>query len=386
MNNSMGLSERHALEKKVLETVDGLKGEIAETNRYLYEHPELSNKEHESSRYLTERARQHGFEVEMGVAGLATAFRAFPAAVNPGPRVAFLAEYDALPGVGHGCGHNMIGTAGVYAAIGLASVAEDLPGSVGLFGTPAEETDGGKIHMLHAGVFEGVTAALMAHPGLDTEIAYSSLACTCVVVEFVGKSAHAAASPWKGINALDAMIQLFVSVDQLRKQLPLTARLPGVILNGGERANMVPDYTKAEFSIRGIDRAEAEYVRKRVLDCAQGAATATGAQMKWQEDGPAYYEMRPDPKLAEVYRQAWLDVGGERPTDSGSKPHGSLDIGNLSHVFPCLHPSFQITRDPSIAGHSAEFARATITSYAEEQLVYAIKALSLTGLRVLISR
>lgn len=374
-------SDLSMLKEEIVRTVDALREEILETSRHLHAHPELSGEEYQSARYLASRAEKHGFAVEHGIAGLPTAFRAVRNTGSTGPLVAFLAEYDALPVVGHGCGHNMIGTASTYAAIALASVAEPLPGRVALFGTPAEETFGGKINMLEAGVFEDVSAALMMHPGLDTEVAYSSLACISTVIEFRGQSAHAAASPQKGVNALDAMIQLFVSIDLLRKALPPSARTPGVILNGGERANMVPDYTKAQFSLRGKDKEEAEYVLKRVLECAEAAAKATGCTMEYSFDGNPYYDMRPDARLAEAFRSAWAEVGGEEPV-STPRPHGSLDIGNLSHHFPCLHPSIRITDDTSIGGHTHDFAAATVTPFAEEQLVRVVKALAITGLGV----
>ena len=369
---------------RILATVDSLRPEIAEANRWLHDHPELSGEERESSGYLAARAAAHGFAVERGVGGLANAFRAVKPGAGPGRRVAYLAEYDALPVVGHGCGHNMIGTAGTYAAIALGSVMDSVGGEVALFGTPEEETDGGKITMLEAGVFEGVSAALMVHPGIVNEIAYTSLACICPAVEFFGHSAHAAASPWKGVNALDAMIQLFVARDQLLKAMPGTVKMPGVITHGGDRANMVPDHTKAEFSIRGVNKAEAEMAYERLLDCARAAASATGARMEHRVEGNVYFDMRPDPALAALYRSNWLSVGGEQPVPPDITPHGSLDIANLSHRFPCIHPSFSITRDSSVGGHTHEFCAATVTPYAGEQLVKAIKSLALTGLDVLV--
>lgn len=372
------------LKQKVVERVDSLRDEIAATCRQLYEHPELSGEEYQSAKLLAGRAEQYGFQVEHGTAGMPTAFKAIkPASASLAkPQIAFLAEYDALPVVGHGCGHNMIGTAGTYAAVGLSAVADHLPAQVALFGTPAEETDGGKITMLNAGAFDNVAAAIMMHPGIYNEVAYSSLACISVFVEFRGRSAHAAASPWKGINALDAMIQLFVNCDMARKGLPPTTRMPGVILHGGERGNMVPDYTKAQFSLRGKDKEEVEMVLARFLDCASAAALATGATMTHHVDGHPYYDMRPNPVLADIYKANWLALGGEEP-HTDPKPHGSLDIGNLSHKFPCLHPSVRITYDESIGGHTHEFREATMTDFAQEQLVRAIKSLALTGLEAM---
>jgi amidohydrolase len=373
------------LKERIVAHVDSLRGEIIETSRHLHDNPELSGEEYNSSKYLAGRAGAQGFKIETGIADLPTAFKATkPSGTSSAtkPLIAFLAEYDALPVVGHGCGHNMIGTAGTYAAIALGSVADQLPGDVALFGTPAEETDGGKITMLNAGAFEGVSAALMIHPGIYDEVAYSSLACISAIVEFRGRAAHAAASAWKGINALDAMIQLFVSMDAARKQLPPSVRMPGVILHGGERANMVPDYTKAQFSLRGKDKEEAELVYQKFVDCAEGAARATGATVQYKVEGHSYYDMRPNPVLANLYHDNWVTLGGEEP-HTDPKPHGSLDIGNLSHHFPCLHPSVRITYDETVGGHTHEFCAATITDFANEQLIRAIKSLALTGLQAM---
>lgn len=367
---------------ELLRVVDGLRDDIIASSRHLHANPELSGEEHESAAFLADIARRHGFAVETGVAGLPTAFRAAKPGARPGRRVAFLAEYDALPVVGHGCGHNLIGTAGTFAAVALGALAHRLAGEVLLFGTPEEETVGGKIIMLDAGVFEGVDAAMMVHPGNDTEIAYATSACLCPVIEFHGKSAHVASGAWKGINALDAMIQLFVAVDLARKQLPPTVRIPGIITHGGTMANMVPDHTRAEFSLRGKDKEEAERALERLLDCARGAAAATGARMEWHMTGNPYHDMRPDPELAAIYERHWLAVGGNPPLPY-AKPHGSLDIANLSHRFPCLHPSFSITDDNSFGVHTHQFAAATITPYAEEQLIRAVKALALTGLELM---
>lgn len=376
-------TEQELLRAVIVEKVDALRDEILSSAKHLYEHPELSGEEYESSKFLAARATQHGFKVEMGIAGLPTSFRATKGeAKGRRPRLAYLAEYDALPGIGHGCGHNFIGTASTYAAIALGSVADELPGDVVLFGTPAEETDGGKITMLDAGVFEGVDAAMMVHPGSFTEVAYTSLACIGVEFEFFGKTAHAAAAPWKGINALDPMIQLFVGVDLMRKALPPTARTPGVIVKGGSKANVIPDHTVAEFSLRGKDKSEVEYVFNRVLELAKSAASATQTRLEYHIKGNNYWEMRPDAKLAALFKDAWAEVGGEEPSND-PKPHGSLDIGNLSHHFPCLHPSIRITPDDSIGGHTRAFADSTLTELGQEQLVRAVKALALTGLKFL---
>ena len=371
------------IQSRILDFVDSQHDEIIACSHHLHANPELSGQEHNSAAHLADIARRHGFDVEMGVGGLATSFAArHPASASAGPRFAYLAEYDALPVVGHGCGHNLIGTAGTFAAIALAQTAAALPGEVLLFGTPEEETIGGKIVMLDAGLFDDVDAAMMVHPGNDTEIAYTTSACLCPVIEFHGKSAHVASGAWKGINALDAMVQLFVSLDLTRKQMPPTVRIPGIITHGGTMANMVPDYTRAEFSLRAKNKEEADVALERLLNCARAAALSTGARMEWQPTGNPYHEMRPDPRLAAFFERHWLEVGGNPPLDH-VKPHGSIDIANLSHRFPCLHPSFSITDNTDFGVHTHEFAAAANSPRAEEELLRVIKAMALTGAEVL---
>lgn len=370
---------------RIDEFVAARAAEIHESSRHLYENPELSGEEFESAKYLAGRAEAAGFAVRQSIAGLPTAFHAVAPGGQAGPRVAFLAEYDALPTVGHGCGHNFIGTASTYAALALAQGAAGvLPGQVELFGTPSEETDGGKITMLEAGVFDGVAMALMCHPGTVTEVAYASLACISAVIEFHGRPAHAVAGPWRGVNALDAMIQLFVSLDLLKKQLPPGVKIPGVILHGGERANVVPAYTKAQFSVRGTTRDDAHAAHARLLQCAEAAALASGCRLEHRTEGNVYDDMRPDAHLAAIFREQWAAVGGEEPV-TDPQPHGSLDIGNLSHRFPCLHPSIRITRE-SIGGHTTEFADATQSDLGRENLLRVIRALARTGAAAMADR
>jgi amidohydrolase len=359
--------------------VDALETEINECLQWLYDHPEISGEERMSAAYLVRRLEAHGFQVSLGTGELPTAFLATsPRLHSEKPAVAFLAEYDALPTIGHGCGHNMIGTVGTYAGIALAKAFPRLPVPIRVYGTPAEETFGGKITMLEAGAFEHVRCALMMHPGIQTEIAYPSLASIPMRVEFYGRPAHAAASPWKGINALDAMIQLFVTVSQALKQLPTTARMPGIITRGGEAPNVIPALTAARFSLRGSTLEEATLVRDRWLECVEAAARATGCSHRVEPDGNAYADMRPDRGLAENFAAAW-GVFGDAPPSQTPPGHGSLDIGNLSHHFPCLHPSIRISHDSTIGGHTTEFRDATITEYGRNQMLRAIKALVATA-------
>jgi amidohydrolase len=366
--------------QRIHETAHQLETEIRETLQWLYDHPELSGEEYQSSAYLADKLRCHGFTVEEGVAGLPTAFvaRAPHSPSLHAPAVAFLAEYDALPQIGHGCGHNMIGTIGTYAGILLAKAFPQCPLPIRVYGTPAEETFGGKITMLEAGAFEGVGAAMMIHPGLQTEVAYTSLASIPMKVEFHGRTAHAAAAPHKGINALDAMILLFQSVALTQRQLPPGTRTPGIITHGGDAPNVIPHWTQARFSLRANTLEEAKFVRDKWLECVEAAAKATGCQFSVEPDGNPYADMRPDSQLAQAFEAAWTAFG-DAPVESTPRGHGSLDIGNLSHHFPCLHPSIRITHDETIGGHTTEFRDATMTDYAHTQMMAGIKSLATTA-------
>lgn len=377
---------RTVLREAICRFIDDHAEDIVACNLWLYEHPELSGEEFESAKMLAATAVRFGLsdDVQEGMGSLPTAYRCTRESGAAGSHIAFLSEYDALPGVGHGCGHNMIGTVGVFAAAALAHVLPQVGrGKVSAFGTPAEETDGGKITMLNEGAFEGVDAALMMHPGSVTEFDYTTLSCRGTTVEFFGKSSHAAASPWNGVNALNAMIQLFVSKDLILRHLPLTARCPGVITHGGERANVIPEYTKASFSVRGATRDEAALVYDKLVNCANGAALAAGCRVEFGGEGNPYWDMRPDKKLAKWYEDVWAEQGGEPPIDYVI-PHGSIDIGNLSYFFPCLHVHIRIQDDASIGGHSREFADCTLTEFGREQMLRTIKCLAMTGLEKLL--
>jgi len=350
----------------------------------IYRNPELSGEEYRSSAKLADVAALHGFDVEMGVGDLPTAFRAIKSGGlgTDGPTVCFLAEYDALPTVGHGCGHNFIGTASTYAALALGAASSGFKGRVVLMGTPAEETDGGKIDLQRAGLFEGVDVAMMVHPAGETDARTVSLALIPVRVRFHGRPAHAAAKPWDGLNALDALIQFFVMLDHMRKQFPTHVRIPGIITKGGVRSNIVPELTEAEFSVRSTTRAELELVFARFLQCGQAAALATGCRFEYEEFGNRYHEMRTNDPMADRFHQHWKELGGVVES-AARKDFGSIDIGNLSHDFPCIHPRVK-TCAPHVAGHTVEFGDATITEDGHRQLRRSAETMARVGLDYLL--
>jgi len=370
------------LGKKLLSCVDSMKMEILAASHYIHQNPEIGGQEFKSSARLMQDLARHGFEVTHPVGGMKTAFKARLKGKGSGPRIAFLAEYDALPVLGHACGHNFIGSASAFAGIAFERIMKHLPGEILVIGTPGEENLGGKIILLESGVFKDVDVAMMVHPSSETRMQAPSLAAHVWEFEFRGRAAHAAAMPWMGANALDALIQMFVSVDQMRKQQKPTVRTPGIVLYGGERANIVPDRALGQFSCRGEDYEELRDVVKRVKRCARAAALATGTKVKAWAEGPMYKDIKPNQVMVGLFEKNFLSLGGsiEKNPDRG---HGSLDIGNISQVIPCIHPSIGIVPH-NVANHTREFARGAASRRADEQLVMSVKTLSLTALDILL--
>jgi amidohydrolase len=354
-----------------------LAGEVMGLAQALFRSPELSGEEEASARLLAGALEQAGFEVETGAGGLPTAFVAQTRTAE-GPVLAFLAEYDALPEIGHGCGHNLIGAAAVGAAMVLARVAGDLKGQVRVVGTPAEETIGGKVVLVRNGIFSDVDAALMVHPGYEDRVLVDSLACESLEVAYAGKSAHAVAHPEKGINALDALIALFNARDALLRQCPPGMRLVGVIAEGGIRPNMIPERAVGQFSIRAgtrrLVRGAAEAFRRR----ATALAEAYGCEVRIRELDLPYEEMVTNVALAEAYGEN-LQALGVSVMDGPRENMGSLDMGCVSYEVPSLHPFFGIV-PPTVASHTREFAKATQSAAGRTGLLRSVQALAMTGI------
>ncbi|MFQ5670210.1 MAG: amidohydrolase [Acidobacteriota bacterium] len=349
----------------------------------LYRNPELSGEEKESSRRLAGCLEQEGFQVEFGAGGLPTAFVARRATGN-GPVVAYLAEYDALPQIGHGCGHNLIGTAAVGAAMAVAQVAAEnrLPAQVRVVGTPAEETIGGKVILTDAGVFDDVAAALMVHPAQEDRVLTESLACQTLEVVFHGRGAHAVAHPEKGLNALDPLLSLFQARDALLRQHPTRSRIVGIVKEGGLRPNIIPERASGWFSLRAPCRT----ARDRLVGEFRHLATALGnayrCRVEIRKTDGGYDEMVTNRALADAYRNNLRSLGC-RVNDLPRDNQGSLDMGNVSYRVPSLHPFFAIV-PPGIASHTRAFAEATISAAGRAGLLRSVKGLAMTGLDVLL--
>jgi amidohydrolase len=365
-----------ALEEKARRVLDARRPAILAASRWLYEHPELSGEEHRSASHLVELLRKNSFEVEAPLGSLPTAFRATRRGRRDRPRVTFLAEYDALPGVGHGCAHNFIGAASVGAGLVLGELASELDGSVLVIGTPAEETVGGKVILLEEGVFRDVDAAMMFHAAAETRVNTTSLASQSFEVTFYGKEAHAAAAPEQGVNALDALVAFYLSLDMLKKQLRKDVRIPGIVVEGGLRPNIVPALARGAFSARASDSAYLDYVLARVRENAESAAKAHGARVELRHVERRYEDMRSNQALAEVCA-SHLEKAGYRLVRTPRERMGSLDMGNLSHAFPCIHPMIAICDD--LSAHTREFGEASLTPRGEKALLDAVWALAMTA-------
>jgi len=367
---------------QILQAIDNASTNIIDASHKIHEHPELGYQEFFASNLLIEILQAYGFQVEKGFAGIETAFCARKSS-GMGPRVAFLAEYDALPGIGHGCGHNIIATCALSAGIGLGAVIQETGGDVWVVGTPAEETDGAKVTMVNRGAFDNIDAALMAHPHEGNFYITESLAMDCIEIAFTGKTAHAASAPWEGKNALDAMILTFTNINALRQQIQPDARIHGVILDGGKAPNIIPDYTMAHFYIRAKKRSYLNMLVEKFKACVQAGALATGTQMSMRNYENSFDDMLSNVTLSERVRDYMVENLGVQSFRRAPDSFGSVDMGNVSHVTPSVHILIDIAQGKPLIAHTPEFQVAAGTPYADQMIIKTGKALALTGYDIL---
>ncbi len=368
----------------VIEEVDRLRPELLEVSRFLHAHPELAFEEIQAAAFLTRTMEAHDFSVERGVAGLPTAFTA-TYALGKGPTIAFLAEYDALPAIGHACGHNLIATGSVGAALALKTVLREVPGRILLVGCPAEEKGGGKIPLVESGLFRRVDAAMLFHPSNRTEMVKKALGMRDVQVEFFGRSSHAAATPHLGINALDAVILAFNNINALRQHVRPDARIHGIIIHGGKAPNIIPDYAATLFYVRALDIGYLDELYEKVVGCFEAAAGATGASYHIKRAGYDYHPHKINYALAQLFRENLEALGGEVDQGPEDEDLGSTDVGNVSQVVPTIQPTIAIC-GPKVSCHMPEFAVASASPDGEEGMLLAARALALTGLDLLRDR
>ena len=357
--------------------VDRLGDDLESLSRRLHAHPELGFQEVKAAGWLSEFLEREGFKVERGVGGVETAFRG-TIEMGDGPTIAILCEYDALPAIGHACGHNVIAGAGVGAGAALAAVRDRLPkGRVQVVGTPAEEGGGGKIKLIRSGIFKGVDAAMMIH-GFDRWIMHQDLlGIVRCRFEFTGKAAHASADPWEGVNALDAVIQTFNNVSMLRQQVRPEARIHGIVNDGGAAPNIIPEFASATFYVRAAELDYMWALQKRVIACAEGAAKSTGCTLKIIEQRDNAYEpMKRNATLLELFRANARTLGVVESPESRERM-GSSDVGNVSQVIPAIQPMVQIAPEGTPI-HSRAFEEAAVKPLARDGMLTAAKVMAMT--------
>jgi amidohydrolase len=367
------------LKKKVTGDINSHYPELADISRRLHENPEIAFEEHRSAALLVEFLVRSGFAVEKGICKLPTAFSAKYGSGQP--VIAFLAEYDALPKLGHACGHNLIATSALAAGLASQRAADELGGSVMVFGTPGEELYGGKAIMAEAGAFTGVDIAMITHPGGGNLVLMDTLACETLTVEFQGVAAHAAGAPQLGINALEALIQSFNAINSLRQHIGSYERISGIITDGGEAANIIPAHAAATFIVRAGDEASLDALKKRVIDCFTGAARATGAKLKYRW-GERYAAMVSNVALGRLFHRNMQSLGRAIRLGDNSILNFSTDVGNVSRLVPTIQPLVSIAPSDVLI-HTPQFAAAAATEDALRRMLDAAAAMAMTAVDLL---
>jgi amidohydrolase len=370
----------------IIDAMNENEAKFKDISIYIGDNPELGHEEFKACKILTDTLKEHDFHVEIGICDLPTAFKATYDSGKEGPTIGYMAEYDALPELGHACGHNLIAVMGIAAGIGLSKVLEETGGKVIVYGTPAEETKGGKVTMAEAGILEELDVAMMVHPLDNYMKSGDSLAMDAIQFEFFGKSAHAAASPHLGINALDAVLHTFNSINALRQHIKPDARIHGVITEGGKAANIVPDYAVAQFYVRAGKREDVNILVEKVKKCAEGAALQTGATVKSSFYEFSYDDMITNKTLSDVFTKQLVSLGVEEIEIHEQRDgSGSLDMGNVSQVVPAIHPYVKICNE-SYACHTHEFREAAMSEQGRDAMLLGAKSMALTGLEILTNK
>lgn len=369
------------LKDEVIKRINFIQDELWEICLFLYENPEIGFQEHKSSKLLIKTLSSYGFRIEPKIAGLETAFKAVREGHTKRPNIVFIAEYDALAGLGHACGHNLIAAAAVGAAVGMIEVLEQLHGTISVIGTPAEEGGGGKKIIANAGYFDDVDAAIMFHPADKNIVTRRSLASSRVKFEYYGKASHAAAAPEDGINALDACINTFNNINSLRQHFKIKDRVAGIITHGGDAANIIPSYVSAEFSVRGETTHRREEVIEKVIQCARAGADVLGCSLDYKVS-EGYAEIIPNFILADLFAKNLETLGRYIDPPDPYERMGSTDMGDVSWLVPSIHP-YLATVPVGIPGHSDEFREICISPAGKSSMLDAAKAMAMTVIDLL---
>lgn len=355
------------MKQRAQTSFDDVEQDLRELSRWMYEHPEIAYQEYDASARLAAFLEHHDFTVTYPAYGLDTAFEAKVG--SDGPNVVICAEYDALPGVGHACGHNIIAASALGAGVALAPLAEDLGVTVTVLGTPAEERFGGKVDLIEAGAFDDATVAMMVHPATRDVLDPATLAVSHIDVEFHGKASHAAFAPQEGVNALDAFVQAYVNISTLRQALLPTDKIHGIIEQGGEAPNVIPAFTRSAWYVRAESNVRLQALEARVHAAFEAAAVATGCDVEIIPMGHHYDDLQTNHTMAALFAENCsalgrsMSLGHDMPLGAA----GSTDMGNVSHRVPTIHPFLSIESLPAV-NHQPEFAAHTITPDGEKAL------------------
>ena len=372
--------------ERVSKIVDALAPELRKLALDIHDNPELGLQEYKACAWQKELLGKYGFEIEENFCDIETSYKAVYKGRKPGPKIAFLAEYDALPELGHGCGHNLIAMVSVGCGIACREFADEYGAQIDVIGTPAEETAGTKVPMSAKGVFDGYDAVMMAHPAFANAESINTIAMDAYKIEFFGKPAHAAAAPHEGINALDAMINFFNLVNAMRQQTKPDARIHGIITDGGKAANVIPDYTAANFYIRANRVADVKKLAERVRNCAAGAALGTGCTYKMEYNEENFKDTCTNKalnNLAVDNIQPFLSEPIYRLGDIHAP--GSSDLGDVSYEAPAIQVIFKIGEypNPMGGGHTPEMAAAAGSEYGINNGLNFVKGLVMTAIELM---
>lgn len=376
------------IEKLVFDTVDNLSKEFEEVSHFIFTHPELGNEEFISSKYLVDKIKEHGFEVTYPYCELDTAFRA-ELYCGEGPKIAFLAEYDALPGYGknndengHACGHNWIAASTYGACVTLSKLKDLFKGTIVFIGTPAEETVGGKCDLVDRGAFDDIDASFQMHLGAENNLNIVTLAMDSIEFSFEGVAAHAAAYPHMGVNALDAVQLTYAGINALRQHVTPDVRIHGIITNGGQAANIVPHKAQCQFYIRAAKREYLNTLTEKIINCAKGASLMTGAKLSYRNFENSYDDLKNNDNLRQIVKKNLIKTGITDFIEDDSKASGSSDVGNVSYVCPTFYCEIEIAHDEKVFIHEEEFLKFADSAVAYDRLRKSIKALVLSAIEV----
>lgn len=368
------------MKKRMIQYIEKHMQDYMELVKAMYDHPELGNEEFASAKLLCNYLTKEGFSVSENFI-LPTGFKAVYDSEKPGANIAYLCEYDALPDVGHGCGHNLIAAISLAAGCALKEIVKDIGGSVSVIGTPAEETFGGKVEMAKANVFKQYDAAMMIHPDTVNQLGSRTLAINPVRFEFFGKNAHAC-TPYEGKSALDSAVLSYTSINMMRQFVKANTFIHGVIADGGKAANVIPAYARLDYYFRSDKMSYAQELTKRAEECVKGACLATGCEYKMSIYECPYDDCMINYHLCELLNEEYEKLGLKNILPVDEVPKGSSDVGSVSYQCPTLHGYIKIA-EPCVLGHSKEFAEATISEAGSQALHDGSIALACIGKRLL---